>query len=362
MENIKMNPVPFRAVAPGEILREELFELGVKQKDFAAKIGMSSSHFNELIKGKRAVTTEIAVAIESALPGLPAKYWTDLQYDYEYDKAVSVRRSVEENAAKASLEGIDKIVSVHTLLKEVGSKALTFVEKLRDVVKIAGTDDLTHISAMTMGCFRKSQKVGRDARMISTWVLLARHHAHSLCAKGAFQCERMPEITERLRLIFHENKDTIKRVTETLATYGIKFGIVGKLDKASVDGYSFFDGETPCVIMTKRYDEIDKFAFSVMHELGHIAKGHTSAGVSRLDDDEANNSDEADADKFASEALIPSSVWQTFRKTSPNAFSWQRQCVKWAGEHGLNKWISLGRGAHELKVYNIASDSTRRVL
>ncbi len=361
MEDIKMNPVPFRAVAPGEILKEELLELGVKQKDFAAKIGMLPSHFNELIKGKRAVTTEIAMAIESALPSLPAKYWTDLQYDYEYDKAVNERRSAEEYAAKESLDGIDKVISVRTLLKEAGSKALTCVEKLRDVVKIAGTDDLTQIATMAGGCFRKSQKVGRDERMISTWVLLARHHAHSLCANGAFQCERIPEITERLRCIFHENRDTIKRVTETLATYGVKFGIVGKLSKASVDGYSFFDGETPCVIMTKRYNEIDKFAFSVMHELGHIAKGHTCAGASQLDGESKNN-DEADADEFASDALIPSSVWQTFRKTNPNAFSWQRQCVEWAGEHGLNKWISLGRGAHELNVYNIASDPTRQVL
>lgn len=114
MESIKMNPVPFRAVAPGEILGEELRELDIKQKDFAAMIGMSPSHFNELIKGKRPVTTEIAIAIEGALPSLPAKYWTNLQSDYEYDKAMNEQRSLEERAAKARLSDIDRIVSVRT--------------------------------------------------------------------------------------------------------------------------------------------------------------------------------------------------------------------------------------------------------
>ena len=46
-------PVPARAVHPGEILREELLERGIKQKDFAQQIGVQATHLNEFIKGKR---------------------------------------------------------------------------------------------------------------------------------------------------------------------------------------------------------------------------------------------------------------------------------------------------------------------
>ena len=37
----------FRAVHPGETLREELKERGIKQKELAAKIGILPSHLNE---------------------------------------------------------------------------------------------------------------------------------------------------------------------------------------------------------------------------------------------------------------------------------------------------------------------------
>lgn len=45
--------VPARAIHPGEVLREELLERGIKQKDFARTIGVQPTHLNEFIKGKR---------------------------------------------------------------------------------------------------------------------------------------------------------------------------------------------------------------------------------------------------------------------------------------------------------------------
>ena len=45
--------VPARAIHPGEVLREELLERGIKQKEFARMIGVHPTHLNEFIKGKR---------------------------------------------------------------------------------------------------------------------------------------------------------------------------------------------------------------------------------------------------------------------------------------------------------------------
>ena len=84
----------FRAVHPGEILNEELKERGIKQKDLAAKTGMLPSHLNELIKGKRSFTVEIAMALEKEL-GIPYDSWMRLQYGYEHDLLVIAQREVE---------------------------------------------------------------------------------------------------------------------------------------------------------------------------------------------------------------------------------------------------------------------------
>ena len=94
----------FRAVHPGETLKEELKERGIKQKDFAAKIGLLPSHLNELIKGKRSFTVPIAMALEKEL-GIPYDFWMRRQYHYEHDLLVIAQREVEkqQNSRRESI-------------------------------------------------------------------------------------------------------------------------------------------------------------------------------------------------------------------------------------------------------------------
>ena len=68
----KENPAPFMAVHPGMMIKPELEERGMSQKDLAKMIGIQASHLSEVLNGKRALTTDLAMKIESAL-GLPAK-------------------------------------------------------------------------------------------------------------------------------------------------------------------------------------------------------------------------------------------------------------------------------------------------
>ena len=87
--------VPFRAIHPGEILRDELLERGIKQKDFAQQIGMQPSHLNEFLKGKRNVTEKLAMLLEEHL-GIPFYLWMKLQSDFYYDSKVIAERKVAE--------------------------------------------------------------------------------------------------------------------------------------------------------------------------------------------------------------------------------------------------------------------------
>ena len=74
------------SVHPGEILQEELKERHIKQKDFAAAIGMEAPHLSALIHGRRNITSAIAGRLQEAL-GIPASVWINLQNRYNLDKA-----------------------------------------------------------------------------------------------------------------------------------------------------------------------------------------------------------------------------------------------------------------------------------
>lgn len=68
-------------IHPGEILKDELDARRMSQKKFATVIGVSYSVFNEVINGKRPITTEYALKIEAATD-IPAYIWINMQSVY----------------------------------------------------------------------------------------------------------------------------------------------------------------------------------------------------------------------------------------------------------------------------------------
>ena len=83
---IANNLTPSEPIHPGELLIDELEARGIKQSQLAKEIGMSPSLLNEIVKGKRAVTTEYAMLFEAAL-GIDADFWLRTQADYNKQMA-----------------------------------------------------------------------------------------------------------------------------------------------------------------------------------------------------------------------------------------------------------------------------------
>lgn len=76
--------IPVRAIHPGEVLREELQERGIKHKEFAQMIGVQDIQLNEFIKGKRNLDEDLAIKLEEAL-GISYKNWMKLHNGYICD-------------------------------------------------------------------------------------------------------------------------------------------------------------------------------------------------------------------------------------------------------------------------------------
>ena len=85
---IANNLTPFEPTHPGELLLEELECRNISQAKFSEKIGVKPSLLNEIIKGKRGINTEMALLLEASL-GISAKFWINLQNDYNMQKVRS---------------------------------------------------------------------------------------------------------------------------------------------------------------------------------------------------------------------------------------------------------------------------------
>jgi addiction module HigA family antidote len=68
---------------PGEMLLEEFLKpLGISQSAFARQLDVSFPRLNEIINGKRAVTTDTALRL-ARVTGMSAEFWLGLQQDWD---------------------------------------------------------------------------------------------------------------------------------------------------------------------------------------------------------------------------------------------------------------------------------------
>lgn len=96
---------PSTPIHPGEILKDELVARGISQRKFAAIVGVSPSVLNEVINGKRPITTEYALKIEAAT-GIPAYMWLNMQSAY------NMQTARHDSKLSAVLDNIRKAVAV----------------------------------------------------------------------------------------------------------------------------------------------------------------------------------------------------------------------------------------------------------
>ena len=75
-----------RAVHPGEILREELDELGITPTAFARQISVPTNRISQIIAGKRSVTGDTALRFGHWF-GTEPQFWMNLQTQYDLAQA-----------------------------------------------------------------------------------------------------------------------------------------------------------------------------------------------------------------------------------------------------------------------------------
>ncbi|MEN6568220.1 MAG: HigA family addiction module antitoxin [Veillonellales bacterium] len=69
-------------VHPGEVLKDELDEIGLTQSALATHIGVLPKTINEICRGKRGISAEMAMKLSKALGG-SAQFWLNLQNNWE---------------------------------------------------------------------------------------------------------------------------------------------------------------------------------------------------------------------------------------------------------------------------------------
>jgi len=369
MTPMKTQSTPHSPTHPGTILKNELDSRDISQKEFAQSIDMQVTMLNELIKGKRTVTADIALTLEIALD-IPADFWVNMQAQYDLDDARVKEKNIQRIAYIEKWNVIKQYVPVPAFNKLglLTNSLADNIQKIWDIYEVNHLDDLIENFAKhrDLVLYKKSDKLKNDQINIFAWSKLAMYMAKPK-EVPTFFASNEAVLIENLRKVFAGNTGVLEQTEALLTRYGIKFFILEKFDQTPVDGYSFLSGNNPTIVLTLRKKTLDNFAFALFHELGHVFR-HFSNETTRsfLNVEHANYSHEClllenEADNYAKNILIDHALWLTFMKQNPNfRYGITERSIRTLAVHTeLHPSIILGRYCFETKNYAIKTKIER---
>jgi HTH-type transcriptional regulator/antitoxin HigA len=353
---------PAIAIHPGEMLQDELEARNITQKDFAKLTGIPHTQLNEIIKGKRGIYADTAIVIGKALK-MDASIWTSMQMNYELDLAKINEKNKTRIEAISIWQMIEDYIPVNFFKKQgiINGNPVDDILVVKEIYNISHAEQLATLYSQTnYARFRKSEKLSIDKVNLIGWVKLVSYKAEQLKVPK-FDIKNKAVLLEKLNNIFRKNKSVIEKTRETLTSYGIKLVIQVHPEKCAVDGISFWSNGNPAIGLTVRHKRIDNFAFTILHELGHVflhLVNNNTAEFIDLDKEHdtneyRNSKEEKEANKFASNSLIEENYWNLFMEENP--FFDEAAILAFANKHKVNPAIVQGRFLFETNCFNVRS-------
>lgn len=276
------------AIPPGTTIKEQLADRGMKQKEFAVRMGMSEKHISRLINGEVQLTIEMARKLEMVL-GVPTQFWCNLESLYREDLAkVNEENTMDEDIEIAKNMPYEEMAK-HGWIIDVTKKTERVVH-LRKYFELAELKYLQTTLVPKIACRKLSEKEKDDCALIA-WAQKARLEARKIETKP-IDIERLKEILPVLRKKLELDPNELHaQVKELLANCGIAIVFLPDMSKFFLHGATFLDGNKIVVGLTMCGKDKNEFGLSLFHELAHIIYGHI----------EKNNDISEEEEKWADE-------------------------------------------------------------
>lgn len=329
---------------PIEAIEFRLEQLGLKRKDLKTYIG-SPSKISEVMNRRIPLSLQMIRALHEGLD-IPAEVLLR-----DSNKAFSDSPYLPKDFPFAEMlrRGYLEFSGTLAQAKEIGEELLT--QFFAPMPKLALTTR-----------FRKSNVQATDDNAVKAW-----------------QCHVIHKALEEKLPAYHEEKITSsffndiaslsqyqfgpQTAGEKLRNAGIHLIYAPHLPKTHIDGASFIlsDGH-PVIAMTLRYDRLDNYWFTLLHELHHVMKDLPNRRNETFMDDTENqheypeNEVERAADMAAENALIPATFWNSKKSQSLLQTTSSAIVRNAAVESGISPAILAGRIRWETKRYYLFQD------
>lgn len=334
---------PAESFPPGEFLREELEAREWTQSDLADILGRPLQLVNEIIAAKRRVTPETARGLAAAF-GTSAQFWLNLEATYQSFLLDEPDRDVERRARIYLKAPVKEMIKRHWI--QVSEQVDVLEKRVLNFFEINNLDEEPDFCPHAA---RRSTTYSSLTPGQLTWLFRVKHLARTISV-GAFSPEKLEPAFQNIRALLKSPED-IRLVPRLLTQTGIRFLIVEPLPKTRIDGVCFWlDEGSPVIAISMRFDRIDYFWFTLLHEVGHVRKRDgitqitldTDLGATLAPEELERPEHEKEADRFAAEILIPRNEMEDFMYRARPLYS-KARIQDFARAVGVHPGIVVGQ-------------------
>lgn len=278
---------PIAAVTPGDAIRFRMEQTGLKPRDLVAYLG-TKSRVSEILSGERQLTVDQIRALSQHL-AIPVASLIG-----------PTRHEPKSRPSAASVAAVEKLRTLGVIKAR---------EEIADFLSRAG--NLRPAVAMLRKSRTERTNAKTDFSAVEAWcaAVLVKAEKVTVKSRGALGAAAARQLA---KVSVEPNWPSL--VKNKLASFGVAFVVLEHLPGTYLDGAAMCrrDG-TPVVAVTLRHDRVDNFWFTLLHEFAHVCCHLSEDRRVILDDLEVSSTDgiEAQADAFASDALIPKELWDS---------------------------------------------------
>lgn len=296
-----INPRPARVVPPGRILVQELDARGWSQKDFAEIIGRPPQLITALVKGEKRITEDTAIELGEAL-GTSANFWLNLESAFRLRLAEN-----NDGDAKAQIARKARLYEFAPV-NEMRKRGWIQHEKSLPALEAAVCSFMGVASVgeeppgfASLRCSPGTSELAAQR----AWVRRVEQVADKQNVEK-FSRKRLEANIDKL-LALATSAEGVSRVPGVLLQSGVRFIVVPHLPRTKLDGVAIppSSGGNPIIGLTLRYDRIDYFWFTLLHEVAHLVLGHPGVHLDGEGSESTLSKEEREANNQAAEWLVP---------------------------------------------------------
>jgi HTH-type transcriptional regulator / antitoxin HigA len=348
VEHYEAKHVPMGYPSAVAAIEFRLEQAGLTQRDLVPIIG-SRAKVSEVLSGKRRITMPIARALHEHF-GIPAEVLLQDPAASAADPLAGIEWERFPVKAMAKLDWIPMVRNIEVRAEEL----------IGDLIRRAGGP-----AVAGPALYRKNDHSRANAKTdpyaLKAWCWKVLADANEARPSVSYKSGTItPDFLAQLARLSWSDEGP-RQAQQFLSRHGVTLVAVRHLPRTYLDGAALklVDG-TPVVGLTLRYDRVDSFWFCLLHELVHLGR-HMDQGSNAVFVDDftlretegsRRDPEEAQADQWAEEALVPHAAWETSEaRQNPTPMA----VVTLAKALQVHPAIVAGKIRHEQKNYRLLS-------